>query len=56
MLESNWIRINSLCLNIMRGNCNSEPFFLTEIFPFTISLEGFTVIHNYDLATSEIIA
>lgn len=28
-------------------HCNSEPFFLTEISPFTTCLEGFTVIHNY---------
>lgn len=46
----------SLCLNIMCGNCNSEPFFLTEISPFTTCLEGFTVIHNYNRATNEIIA
>lgn len=52
--ESVWN--NSLCLNIIRGNCNSEPFFLTEIFPFATCLEGFTVIHNYNLATNEIIA
>lgn len=40
----------------MSGHCNSEPFFLTESFPFTTCLEGFTVIYNYNLATNEIIA
>lgn len=40
----------------MSKHCSSEPFFLSEISPFTTCPEGFTVIHNYNLATIKIIA